>query len=133
MKSISRRKLADYAVDEMLSGRSSQAIAGQLAAELINSRRKAEYQLLIKDIYHTIESRGITAIVSVQTARRLDGSTKKLIEQFTAKLAKTEYVDLSERTDPSLIAGLKFQTARLSWDGSAKSRLDKLALRSSND
>lgn len=133
MKTISRRQLANYAVDEMQKGTSFQTIANQLSSELIDSGRKDEFELLIKDIYQTLETRGVTTTVQVTTINKLSESSKKLIEEFTSKLTKTEHVKVEEQIDLSLIAGMRLQTANLTWDNSAKSQLNKLSIRSKNE
>jgi F0F1-type ATP synthase delta subunit len=133
MKSISRRKLANYAVDEMLNSLPSHKIAEQISSELINSGRQDEYQLLINDIYRTIEDRGISATAYVTSAYKLSESSKKIIESNTARLTKTQHVKVIEQIDPTLIAGMKLQTAKLTWDGSAKNRLKQLQLRRNNE
>lgn len=127
MKTISRRQLANYAIEEMIKGSPASQVAKQVSAELIDRGRQDQSELLIKDIYQTLESRGLTATAEVTSARALSGPSKKLIEDFVKQLTKTQYVKLSEQTDPSLLAGFKVETATLSWDASAKNRLNKFA------
>jgi F-type H+-transporting ATPase subunit delta len=125
MKSFSRRQLANYAVERILSRQTNQ-MAESLAAGLIVINKQKEVDLLMSDINQILEDRGLRAKATITSTRPLSEDLKSEITDSVKKLAAVDKVKLEEVIDPSLIGGIRIETANHSLDGSLKSRLARL-------
>jgi F0F1-type ATP synthase delta subunit len=116
MISISRRRLAEYAADQLLASKSARAIARELAAVLIETNKSKDASLLAQDIAWQLESRGALAQVEVTSATELSESLRKEITKFIKQAANVERAVLQENVDESVIGGLRIETAKHAWD-----------------
>jgi F0F1-type ATP synthase delta subunit len=123
---LSRRKLADQAARRIAAGESKTTVLTSLAAYLIDSKRKNEADLLVRDIETALISRGIM-VGTVVSARPLSDAAKKSIDSFV----KHHYVDvksvvLRERVDESVIGGIRIELPDRQLDVTVANKLDKL-------
>ena len=127
MKSVSRRKLAKYAAEQILAG--NDAVLEEIAGLLIYEKYEREIDLLVRDIEAELAERG-EIVASVESARALDDNTRRKIEQFLAaavsgKNSKPK-VSLRESIDPTLIGGLKLRTPTATLDATVLKKLNDL-------
>lgn len=127
MKAVSRRQMAIYSVDQLLAGSSPAKIAARLAAELYQTRRSGQIEMLIGDIYKELENRQLLCRAEVGTARPLSKPSKKAVMEFIAKLSGTKKVEISENVDAKRIGGVEVKTAVWQWDATLKTKLNMLS------
>ena len=127
MRLVSRRKLATYAAEQILAG--NDAVLEEIAGLLIYEKHEREVDLLVRDIEAELAERG-EIIASVESARALDDSTRRKIEQFLAAVASGNNskpkVTLRESIDPTLIGGFKLQTPTATLDATVSKKLNDL-------
>lgn len=127
MRLVSRRKLAKYAAEQILAG--NDAVLEEIAGLLIYEKHEREVDLLVRDIEAELAERG-EIVASVESARALDGSTRRKIEQFLATAASDKNskpkVSLRESIDPTLIGGFKLQTPTATLDATVLKKLNDL-------
>ena len=127
MKSVSRRKLAKYAAEQILAG--NDAVLEEIAGLLIYENHEREIDLLVRDIEVELAERG-EIVASVESARALDDSTRRKIEQFLTTVASDKNskpkVSLRESIDPTLIGGFKLQTPTATLDATVSKKLNDL-------
>jgi F0F1-type ATP synthase delta subunit len=120
---LSRRQLARYAADQLLDNRPVNAVIKELAAVLVQTGRTGQAQLLAADIAWELERRGEVASAQVTTARGLSQDLRRQITAHVKKAAKVDQVIIDENIDPSVIGGLRIDTAAHSWDKTIKRQL----------
>ncbi len=118
---ISRRKLAQYAVDAYENGTLSEALQ-ELAAYLIDARRLREAELVVRAIEDELATRG-TVIARVASARPLTAE----LEAAITSLVGAKEISILETTDQALIGGVRIETPGKLLDATIKRKL--LALR----
>lgn len=123
MSGYSRRQLAKYAADELQAGRSARQLAQQLAAVLAGSSRGKQADLLIADIYRELEDRGLVARAVVSTAYPLNASQESKLETALKRAVAVDKILIDKIVDPSLLGGVKIQTANRQWDNTVRNRL----------
>ena len=127
MRLVSRRKLAKYAAEQILAG--NDAVLEEIAGLLIYEKHEREVDLLVRDIEAELAERG-EIVASVESARALDDSTRRKIEQFLATAASGKNskpkVSLRESIDPTLIGGLKLRTPTATLDATVLKKLNDL-------
>lgn len=126
MTKLSRRKLAGNAAARLASGESKKTVLRSLAAYLIDTGRKAEASLIVRDVEAMLMDTG-TAIGTVTTARPLTQPALKSIEAFIKDTdAAVKRVVLREHVDETLIGGMVLELPGLQLDASVKAKLDKI-------
>ena len=80
---LSRRKLATNAAAKLSSGESKKTVLQELAAYLIDTNRKKEATLIVRDIEAMLVDAGIV-VGTVVSARPLNDDAAKAIESATA-------------------------------------------------
>ena len=127
MRLVSRRKLAKYAAEQILAG--NDAVLEEIAGLLIYEKHEREVDLLVRDIEAELAERG-EIVVSIESARALDDSTRRKIEQFLTSVASGKNskpkVSLRESIDPTLIGGFKLQTPTATLDATVSKKLNDL-------
>lgn len=127
MRLVSRRKLAKYAAEQILAG--NDAVLEEIAGLLIYEKHEREVDLLVRDIEAELAERG-EIVASVESARALDDSTRRKIEQFLATAASDKNskpkVSLRESIDPTLIGGFKLRTPTATLDATVLKKLNDL-------
>ncbi len=123
---LSRRKLADYAADQIAAGKSG--VLDQLAAHLIESGRTKEAELIVRDIQTALLSRG-KAVVTVTSARALSSEAKADIERFVkAQYENVQTIELIEQIDKSVLGGVRIDLPNAVLDATAKTKLESLTI-----
>ncbi len=125
---LSRRKLAGNAAARLTSGESKKAVLRELAAYLLDTNRKKEAELIVRDIEAMLADAG-TAIGTVISARTLSSDALMAIESFvkSQNTAITNVV-LRERIDETLIGGVKLELPGHQLDASVKAKLEQLTV-----
>ncbi len=126
MSKLSRRQLARYGADQLLAGVSPKKIAQELAAVLVSSRRSNEAELLVDDIAWELEARGQVANATVTTARQLTPALLQQLLKSIKQASSVAAVNITEQVDPSILGGLRVETAQHSWDETIARRLNDL-------
>lgn len=128
MQTLSRRKLAANMAGRLVGGESQKSILRELAAYLIDSGRKKEASLIVRDVEAMLVDKG-TAIGTVTSARPLSEASLGTIESFIRQSNKRiKQVVLRERIDESLIAGVRIELPGSQLDASVKAKLEKLTV-----
>ena len=126
MPKLSRRKLAIHTAARLAAGEDTKTVLRQLAAYLIDSGRKAEASLVVRDTESMLMDAG-TAIGTVTSARPLSPTALKAIESFVmSNDSKIKTVLLREEVDESLISGMKLELPGVQLDASVKAKLMKI-------
>ena len=118
---ISRRKLAQYAVDAHANGKLTAALQ-EIVAYLIESRRLRETDLVVRAIEDELAARG-TIVARVATARPLTVELEAAIKRIVG----AKEISISNTVDPELIGGVRIETPGKLLDATVKRKL--LALR----
>lgn len=128
MQALSRRKLAGNVAARLAGGESQKTVLKELAAFLIDSGRKKEASLIVRDVEAMLVDAG-TAIGTVISARPLTGDSLKTIEAFIKQSnARIKTVVLREQVDESLIGGVRIELPGAQLDASVKAKLEKLTV-----
>lgn len=114
---ISRRKLAQYAVDAYEADKLALALQ-EIAAYLIESRRLREAELVVRAIEDELAARG-TVVAHVATARPLTAELQNAI----TKLVGAKEISLVETINPELIGGVRIETPGKLLDATIKRKL----------
>ncbi|HRN90552.1 MAG TPA: ATP synthase F1 subunit delta [Candidatus Saccharibacteria bacterium] len=120
---ISRRKLAEYFVDELLDGKKD--VHQQLAAYLIEAKRVRELTIIVRDIEHNLAMRG-HVIADVTSAHELTSATRKQIEAMVRMVKPKASVYLRTAVDPDVIGGVKVEVLARVMDSTVKNKLTML-------
>jgi len=123
MAKLSRRLLAIYAADQLLASKKPAAVAKELAAVLVATRRQNQAELLADDIALELEQRGRVANAKVVSARALSDVMRRQISSHIKKASGVDEVILNEEIDKSVIGGVRIDTAVHSWDKTLKRKL----------
>lgn len=118
---VSRRKMADYAADAIVSGQPLKVVLQQLAAYLVTANRTREQELLVRDIETALAMRGLV-VADVTSARSLTAT----LEQDIKKMTGASQVQLRERHDPSVLGGVRIDVAGKRFDGTLRHKLNAL-------
>ena len=126
MAKLSRRKLSMNAAARLASGESKKTVLRDIAAYLIDSGRKSEAVLIVRDVEAMLADNG-TAIGTVTSARPLSSDALKSVESFIKQNdSRIKQVVLREQIDESLIGGMKLELPGAQLDASVKAKLDKI-------
>lgn len=125
---LSRRKLAGNAAARLSGGESKKAVLQELAAYLIDTNRKKEATLIVRDIEAMLVDAG-TAIGTVISARPLNESALTVIETFVKQQnSNINEVVLREHIDETLIGGVRLELPGHQLDASVKAKLEQLTV-----
>lgn len=126
MTNVSRRNLAKYGADHLLAGAKLSEVAKELAGVLVGSKRSSELQLLIWDIMRELENRGVIAQANLSSANDLPAKLSQQIGDYVKRAAKVDSVILNQQIDPSLIGGVRIETANRAWDTTVAKEIDDM-------
>lgn len=105
-RTLSRRSVAAYIADELVTKSDARAVYRQLAAYLVDTRRTKEVDLFVRDIVHELSLRGHVA-GTVTSAHELSQATKQALEAYTKAATDARAVHLDEIVDPQVLGGVK--------------------------
>lgn len=126
MAGFSRRALAAYAVDQLLASAPIRRLSQQLAAALIVSNKQKEAELLERDIAAELENRGLAALAIVTSANKLSAHFKMQLAEQIKKATGVERVTMDEKIDPSVLGGIRIETANHRWDRTVTRQLSDI-------
>lgn len=126
MTMVSRRRLASYGTARLLEGQPIKQVARELGAVLAIQKRSSETDLLVSDIGSELERRGAAAWASVTTAGPLNDSLRREITSFIKQSAQVKEVNLDEKIDKAVLAGIKVETSSRLWDKTAAKTLSAI-------
>lgn len=115
---LSRRKIADYAADQIAAGKD---VIRDLAVLLVADGRTREVELLVRDIEAALSVRGIV-VATVTSAHSLGEDIKRAI----AELVGSKDLKLREKIDNSVIGGLRIDLPGQRLDDTIKHKLAAL-------
>lgn len=128
MSTLSRRKLAGNIAARLASGESQRAVLKELAGFLIDTGRKKEASLIVRDVEAMLVDAG-TAIGTVISARPLNKNSLDTIEAFIkGSNTRIKRVVLREKVDEGLIGGVRIELPGAQLDASVKAKLEKLTV-----
>ncbi|QHN42721.1 hypothetical protein GII36_02525 [Candidatus Mycosynbacter amalyticus] len=122
MAKLSRRKIAELWAEELLKGRD---ITGNIAAYLVTERRVDETDLIVRDTESALAARGVV-VADLTSANGLSSESRAAIEKFLIVSMNAKKVAFREATDPSVIAGVRVETAGQQLDATLRTRLNQL-------
>ncbi|MGB7190345.1 MAG: ATP synthase F1 subunit delta [Acidobacteriaceae bacterium] len=99
--------------------------ARNFIAVLINHDRMEAFEEVLSDFHHEMNVRLNIAEVLVTSARKLDGSERKLLEDQAARMTGSS-ISAKFREDPSLVGGVILKIGSTVYDDSVRGRLDRL-------
>jgi F-type H+-transporting ATPase subunit delta len=118
---VSRRRIAAYAADKLVSGAASSLVLREVAAYLVATGRTREQELLVRDIEAALAARGVV-VADVASAFAISESVKAEI----AKLVGASTVELRETIDPTLLGGVRVDIPGRRFDGTIRHKLTAL-------
>ncbi|HCM51879.1 TPA: hypothetical protein DIS56_01980 [Candidatus Saccharibacteria bacterium] len=120
---FSRRQLADYIIDHLIGRKSRTELSKNVAAALIATKNKKETDLLMEDVAHELENRGLLAHAKVTTATSLTNQLRQQLKTQLKKAVGVKNVILEEEIDKAVIGGVRIETANHTWDKTIARRL----------
>lgn len=119
---ISRRKIAQYAAEQIRNGKAQKALR-EIAALLIETKRTREAELLVRDIESALEERGVV-VADATSAYPLSDSMKAGI----AKLVSSKQLVLRETVDPEVLGGIRLTTPSRRLDATLRRKIQSLKI-----
>ncbi len=119
---ISRRKIAAYVADELISGHDA---VRQLAAYLVDSGRIREAELIVRDVEAALADRGVL-VADIASSRDLGSDTKKAITHYLQESTGANDVHLRQEVDADLLGGVSINTPGHRFDTTLRHRLNQL-------
>jgi F-type H+-transporting ATPase subunit delta len=126
MNKVSRRALANWAADQLISGKPAASVAKHLAAVLKQSNMAAQVGFLINDISWELEQRQALAVGKVTSASGLSKQLEDVLVGQIKKATGAKDVVLEKNIDKSVIGGVRIETASRVWDATVSSKLSEL-------
>jgi len=119
-RTVTRRRLAEFVANELQTGGGEEAIT-KAAAYLIESGKKRDVGLLVRDIEEILASKG-TVVADITSARPLSSEDKTAI----AKLLGASQLHARETIDPSVLGGVRIEMSGKRLDATLKHKIDLL-------
>lgn len=124
-KKLSRRTLARYIVDQIVSGASQSKIVHQVAAYLVETRRTKELPLILKDVEEVLLDRGV-ATATVTSAFELSDATLAAISSMIRSKTGASSVELATQIDQHVLGGIKLELPGRELDNTVARKLTGL-------
>lgn len=128
MARLSRRSIATYVAEQLLSGADYTLLVQQLAAYLVDTRRGKELTLIVRDIQYYLAEKGSVSGV-ITTASELTADTKKAVENYVQQHTGAKEVSLDSFIDPAVIGGVKISIPGKELDATVSRSLTILKTR----
>lgn len=103
---LSRRRIASYISEKLITEGQSPKLVSQLAAFLIDSRRTKELELIIRDIEYDLRRRG-TVLAQITSVSKLTEATQLVIKEFIKGKTDAKQIFLRQFVDPEVLGGVK--------------------------
>lgn len=117
---ISRRDLARVTAAALLAG-DRQAL-DRLAAYLVQSGRRREQLLLVRDIEQELARRG-HVVADIVSAHPLDAALRAALTSYISRQTAADSVSLRESVDARVLGGVKITTPDAEYDATIRARL----------
>lgn len=118
---LSRRKIATYAADQLLAGKTKADVLRSVAAYLVEAGRTREAILLVRDIEDVLASRG-HVVADVTSAHPLTTTLKDEIKN----LVGGDSLQIRELVDSGVLGGMKIDVPGKRFDGTIRRKLTAL-------
>ena len=115
---VSRRRLAKYAADQLLSGGNEDQLMRQIAAHLLTTGTVRSAHLVVAAIEDELQQRGVV-VATVTMAHPLTEQLRQQIEQ----LLGGDQVHLRSTIDPAVIGGVKLKLPDSQFDDTIQHKL----------
>lgn len=125
---ISRRRLAQFVVDRLESGKREHVLR-ELAAYIVDEGLVREADLISSEIEAEFAARG-HVVADIYSARPLDDASRSQLIEFVSQEMAAKHVELREEVDADLIGGVVIETPGAYFDSSLKSQLQQLKVNS---
>lgn len=126
MQAISRRKIAQYASRELMSGVPASKVFARVAAYLVDTKQQSKTELLVRDIKTILSKEYGVVLAEVTSARSLSDSTISNIKQFIKLSQNAKQVEVDTSIDPDLIGGVIIRTPTSELDATVRKQLNSL-------
>jgi F0F1-type ATP synthase delta subunit len=123
MTHFSRRQLARYAANQIISGEPLAKLSKNLAAVLSEAKRTNDADLLARDIAYELETRGKVASANLISATEISNDLREQIIKFIKVSANVDEVSIQENIDKSVLGGVRIETAVHAWDKTVSKKL----------
>jgi F0F1-type ATP synthase delta subunit len=123
MTHFSRRQLARYAANQIISGEPLAKLSINLAAVLSEAKRTNDAELLARDIAYELETRGKVASANLISATEISNDLREQIIKFIKVSANVDEVSIQENIDKSVLGGVRIETAVHAWDKTVSKKL----------
>lgn len=118
---LSRRKMAEFAAEQLLAGKSSKDALKEIAAYLIETNRTGEAELVVRDIEDALAREGVM-VADVTSARPLSKAAKADV----TKMIGAKQLHLRETIDETVLGGVRINLPGKRYDGTIRHRLAAL-------
>lgn len=126
LSSVARTELAGVIADLLDKSRSSAGLAKEVAAYLVATHQTKELDQLMHDVMTARAKRGIID-ADVTTAFPLSQSVQTEVQQLLRQeYPKAQRLVVNSTVDPTVLSGLKVQTADKQLDETARGKLHRL-------
>jgi F-type H+-transporting ATPase subunit delta len=118
---LSRRKIAHYVTDKLLSGAKIAPVMKEVAAFLVETGRTREFDLIVRDIEGELAANGIV-VADVVSAYPLADELKKQI----GELVGAKDLQLRSTVDPEVLGGMRISVPGQRFDGTLRHKIAAL-------
>lgn len=116
---LSRTKIARYAAQQLQAGNTE--VIREVAALIVDERRLREVDLITRSILEQLEQDGIVLVDTTATESLSDA-----IQQQIKELTGAQTLAIREHVDPTVLGGIRIETATRQLDATFARRLTQL-------
>lgn len=124
---LSRRKIASYIADQLVSGKDDTRLIQELAGFLIDNKRTKELDLVVRDIEYELKNRGIV-LAHITSAFALTAATEAAINTLVKQQTGARVIELQQFIDPVVLGGVKIDIPGMRLDSTIARRLTTLRM-----
>lgn len=128
MQKLTRRRLANYTANQLVSGCDRAVLVSQLAAYFVAHKQHKQLDLFVRDVASVLAADHGVVLAEVVSARELSASLQKAVSSFVQRAEQAQNVELVTSVDDSLIGGVIIRTPRGEFDRSIQSQLKQLKI-----
>lgn len=105
MSKVSRRKLADYIASKIVDDSDVKLCLRQVAAYLVRYNRANEVDLVVRDVFTSLQNKGIV-YAELVTKNEISSDLQSAIEKFVKDKTNCSSVVLNNKLDSTILSGL---------------------------